>query len=143
MAIARTVIGENATQQKLDQIAEQAAGSPLFAEELARVMATGKAASTAPTIEAAIQVSLDTLTPDARDALLQMSVLGIAVWDDALRSLGVEKVDAAKRSSYGGSGVFVCGSASLGKGGIQRQATEWMFRPRKYPILNLVKNSKS
>ena len=43
-------------EAKLDQVAQQAAGSPLFAEELARVIASGKDAATAPTIEAAIQV---------------------------------------------------------------------------------------
>ena len=89
MEIARAVIGCPSDDPKLGQVAEQAAGSPLFAEELARALAAGKPLAAVPTIEAAIQVSLDALEPAAYDALLRMSALGLAVWDKAVGALGV------------------------------------------------------
>jgi tetratricopeptide (TPR) repeat protein len=93
--IARSILGAKATDEQLDRVAEQAAGSPLFAEELARLMAAGKNAETAPTIEAAIQVSLDALDDAARSAVVRMSVLGLSVWDAGVRHLGVENDEGA------------------------------------------------
>ena len=95
MEIARAVIGCEAADPKLDQVAHQAAGSPLFAEELARVIASGKQVATVPTIEAAIQVSLDALPPDIHEALLRMSVFGLTAWDAGLGALGVERAGEA------------------------------------------------
>ena len=87
--IARAVMGADADQAKLDQVAKQAAGSPLFAEELARVIALGRTLATVPTIEAAIQVSLDGLDAASRDALVRMSIFGLAAWDKGLAALEV------------------------------------------------------
>ncbi|MCC6528021.1 MAG: protein kinase [Polyangiaceae bacterium] len=95
MEIARAVIGCDASDPKLGQVAEQAAGSPLFAEELARVIAAGKPLAAVPTIEAAIQVSLDALDGTAHEALLRMSALGLAVWDKAVAALGVRSAATA------------------------------------------------
>src|SRR5690606_31523181 len=95
MEIARAVIGCKSDDPQLTQVAKQAAGSPLFAEELARVIASGKAAATVPTIEAAIQVSLDALEPGCRDALVRMSVFGLAGWDGGAAALGVERPEEA------------------------------------------------
>jgi tetratricopeptide (TPR) repeat protein len=81
----------------LDQVAQQAAGSPLFAEELARVIASGKDATTAPTIEAAIQVSLDALDDAAREAVIKMSVFGLSIWDTGVAALGVSDPGGALR----------------------------------------------
>jgi tetratricopeptide (TPR) repeat protein len=92
--IARSIIGAKATEEQLDRIAEQAAGSPLFAEELARLLAAGKNAETAPTIEAAIQVSLDALDDAARSAVVRMSVLGLSVWDAGVRRLAVDSAES-------------------------------------------------
>ncbi len=94
MEIARALIGCDKDDPKLGQIAKQAAGSPLFAEELARVIAAGKSASSVPTIEAAIQVSLDALDDAARSALVHMSVFGLASWDKGLAATGLEAVGA-------------------------------------------------
>ena len=60
-------------RQLTEFIATQAAGSPLFAEELARLAAKGQDATSAPTIEAAIQVHLDALDDAARDAAARSS----------------------------------------------------------------------
>ena len=90
LEIARAVTGRSVGDAELEQIAMQAAGSPLFAEELARVMAAGKPLTNVPTIEAAIQVSVDALEPELRTALTRMSVYGLAVWDDAVRAVGVD-----------------------------------------------------
>ena len=87
--IARAMIGASASDAMLDQVAQQAAGSPLFAEELARVIAAGKDMGKAPTIEAAIQVSLDALEETTRDAVVRASVFGMSVWDAGLAALGV------------------------------------------------------
>ena len=94
MEIARAVIGCSVGDPKLDQVAKQAAGSPLFAEELARVIAAGKPVSAVPTIEAAIQVSLDALDPVARDATVQISVFGLSGWDQGLEAVGFSEPTA-------------------------------------------------
>jgi serine/threonine protein kinase/tetratricopeptide (TPR) repeat protein len=99
--IARAMIGVGATDAMLDQVAQQAAGSPLFAEELARVVASGKDMGTAPTIEAAIQVSLDALEESARDAVVRASVFGMSVWDAGVVALGVEDAESSLRKLVG------------------------------------------
>ncbi|HEY2509396.1 MAG TPA: protein kinase [Polyangiaceae bacterium] len=92
-AIARAMLGDRATgdagDQLTDFIATQAAGSPLFAEELARLAAKGQDATSAPTIEAAIQVHLDALEDAHRDAAIKLSVFGMVGWDAGLNALGV------------------------------------------------------
>jgi serine/threonine protein kinase/tetratricopeptide (TPR) repeat protein len=95
--IARAMIGAGATDAMLDQVAQQAAGSPLFAEELARVVASGKDMGTAPTIEAAIQVSLDALEEATRDAIVRASVFGMSVWDAGLSALGTPDAGSTLR----------------------------------------------
>jgi serine/threonine protein kinase/tetratricopeptide (TPR) repeat protein len=99
--IARAMIGAAATDAMLDQVAQQAAGSPLFAEELARVVAAGKDMGTAPTIEAAIQVSLDGLEESAREAVVRASVFGMSVWDAGLSALGVPEPELPLRKLIG------------------------------------------
>lgn len=89
MEIARAVLGCDVGDPSLERIAKQAAGSPLFAEELSRVVASGKEIALMPTLEAAIQVSLDALDAEARDAITRMSVFGIVSWDAGLAALGV------------------------------------------------------
>jgi tetratricopeptide (TPR) repeat protein len=88
-AIAKAMLGDKASDKVLDRIAAQAAGSPLFAEELARLTALGRDTHAAPTIEAAIQVSLDALDETNRDALARLSLFGLSGWDSGLRALGV------------------------------------------------------
>jgi tetratricopeptide (TPR) repeat protein len=95
--IARAMIGAGATDAMLDQVAQQAAGSPLFAEELARVVAAGKDMGKAPTIEAAIQVSLDAIEESSKEVVVRASVVGMSVWDAGLTALGVDDADAALR----------------------------------------------
>jgi len=99
--IARSMIGPGATDAVLDQVAQQAAGSPLFAEELARVVASGRDMGTAPTIEAAIQVSLDGLEESARDAVVRASVFGMSVWDAGVVGLGVDDAASSLRKLVG------------------------------------------
>jgi hypothetical protein len=96
-AIATSILGDKAAEPLLDRIAAQAAGSPLFAEELAHLTASGRDAHSAPTIEAAIQVSLDALDERCRDAVLRLSVFGLSGWDGGLTALGVASPEAALR----------------------------------------------
>jgi eukaryotic-like serine/threonine-protein kinase len=95
--IARAVLGSSATEAMLDQVAQQSAGSPMFAEELSRVIASGKDVAKAPTIEAAIQVSLDALDDQSRDAVVRASVFGLSVWDAGVAAIGVGEPEAALR----------------------------------------------
>ena len=95
--IARAVLGSSATEAMLDQVAQQSAGSPMFAEELSRVIASGKDVAKAPTIEAAIQVSLDALDDQSRDAVVRASVFGFSVWDAGVAAIGVGEPEAALR----------------------------------------------
>lgn len=86
--IAETMLGGRCTTEILDNISSQAGGSPLFAEELARLESVGRTVSQAATIEAAIQASLDALDEDSRSALEGLSVLGMSCWDLALGQFG-------------------------------------------------------
>lgn len=93
-SIAKAILGDKANGTEGDELVEtisaQAAGSPLFAEELARLAHQGRDAASAPTIEAAIQVSLDALDENVRDAAAKLSVFGMQVWSEGLSALGVK-----------------------------------------------------
>jgi eukaryotic-like serine/threonine-protein kinase len=97
-AIARALLGEEASDVLVERIAEQAAGLPLFAEELARLSASGRDTGRAPTIEAAIQVSLDALDEECRDAVGRLSVLGLSSWDSALEALGMPQAESVMKA---------------------------------------------
>lgn len=92
-AIAVAVLGERVAGAEgalvAETIAAQAAGSPLFAEELARLTAQGRDVTSAPTIEAAMQVQLDALDDSVREAAAKLSVYGLSGWDAGLAALGV------------------------------------------------------
>jgi tetratricopeptide (TPR) repeat protein len=85
--IARSLLGPQATEAQLEEVAQQAAGSPLFAEELARLVSKGKGLRGAATIEAAIQVTLDSLDDAVRDSVGRLSIFGQACWDRGLEAL--------------------------------------------------------
>lgn len=93
-AIAQAVLGDRLSDDLLEQIVAQAAGSPLFAEELARLAAAGRDASKAPTIEAAIQTSIDALEEPLRDAIRRMSIFGLSSWPPGLTRLGVVNAES-------------------------------------------------
>lgn len=101
-AIAKAMLGTRAEgdegEARVEAIAAQAAGSPLFAEELARLAAKGQSGAAAPTIEAAIQVNLDSQDDAARDAALKLAVFGPSGWDRGLEALGVGDPAAALRA---------------------------------------------
>lgn len=120
--IAAALLGEAAGEDVLERIAEQAAGSPLFAEELSRLAAAGRDPTGAPTIEAAIQVSLDTLDEECRDAVGRLSVLGLTCWDTALEALGVERPEGVMRA-LAANEVLVQQLTSRYPG-----ASEWNFK---------------
>ncbi|MDP9001089.1 MAG: AAA family ATPase, partial [Myxococcota bacterium] len=100
-AIASALLGDRATgaqgETLADSIAQQSAGLPLFAEELARIAAAGRDASDAPTIEAAMQVHLDALDELARDAASRLAVFGQVGWDLGLEAIGVPAASEALR----------------------------------------------
>ncbi len=81
--------------RRLDRAA--VGGTPLFAEELARLAAAGRDASDAPTIEAAMQVHLDALDDFGRDAAAKLAVFGLMGWDVGLEAVGVPSASEALR----------------------------------------------
>jgi eukaryotic-like serine/threonine-protein kinase len=83
---------------EIDRVVGQSGGSPLFAVELARLAARGTNVAIAPTIEAAIQVSLDSLQEQESDAVGRLSVLGATVWDSALTDLGITEATSVIES---------------------------------------------
>ncbi len=97
-SIARALLGEEVSEDVLDQIVDQAGGLPLFAEELARLAATQKVPVNAPTIEAAIQVSLDSLDDECRDAVGRLSVYGLTCWDAGLEALGMSNAESVMKA---------------------------------------------
>ena len=121
-AIATAILGDKAVEPDLDRIAAQAAGSPLFAEELAHLTAAGRDTHAAPTIEAAIQVSLDALEERCRDAVLRLSVFGLSGWDAGLAALGVNHPEATLRK-LAGADLLVEQAESRLAG-----AREWAFK---------------
>jgi tetratricopeptide (TPR) repeat protein len=125
-AIARAMLGERASGDAGDQLTEiiatQAAGSPLFAEELARLAAQGRDAATAPTIEAAIQVHLDALDDTLRATASTLAVFGLRGWDAGLTALGVPNATEALRA-LANSEILVEQASSRFK-----ETREWSFK---------------
>ena len=71
-------------------------------------------------IEAAIQVSLDALDEECRDAVGRLSVFGLTCWDSALESLGMPRAEsvmkvrrALRHSSSSLSGMSATGSTRV------------------------------
>jgi eukaryotic-like serine/threonine-protein kinase len=104
-AIASAMLGDRAVGEAgealTESIATQAAGSPLFAEELARLAAAGRDSTTAATIEAALQVHLDALDDRCRDAAAKLAVFGAVGWDQGLEALGVPDAGETLRDRAG------------------------------------------
>lgn len=111
-AIAQAVLGESAEDDIVDDIVARAGGSPLFAEELARLAATGRLTENAPTIEAAIQASLDSLDDASRDAVLRLSVFGQSCWEAGLSALDDPPQQANLFSRLAGQEILVQQSSS-------------------------------
>jgi tetratricopeptide (TPR) repeat protein len=125
-SIARAILGERADggggEMLVEIIAVQAGGSPLFAEELARLAATGRDATSAPTIEAAIQVNIDALDEQARAAASLLAVFGKRGWDAGLTALGVPNATDTLRA-LGTSELIVEQASSRFK-----DTREWAFK---------------
>lgn len=99
--IASALLGERARGEQgealIESIAQQSAGLPLFAEELARIAAAGRDGSSAATIEAALQVHLDALDELGRDAASKLAMFGQVGWDAGLEAIGVPAASVALR----------------------------------------------
>ncbi len=125
-AIAKAILGEKASSPEgealVESISAQAGGSPLFAEELARLAHQGRDAASAPTIEAAIQVHLDALEEDVREAAMKLSVFGLQVWGAGLEALGVKNAAEVMRTLTAAE-MIVEQAASRFK-----ETREWAFK---------------
>jgi tetratricopeptide (TPR) repeat protein len=124
--IARAILGERAHGEAGEALAEsiaaQAGGSPLFAEELSRLAAQGRDASSAPTIEAAMQVQLDALEDPVREAAARFAVFGLSGWDLGLDALLVPNAAEVLRA-LAAAEVLVEQACSRFKG-----TREWAFK---------------
>jgi tetratricopeptide (TPR) repeat protein len=125
-SIARAMLGDRALGEAGEELAEtiaaQAAGSPLFAEELARLAAQGRDAKAAPTIEVAMQVHLDALDDLLRAAACTLAVFGLCGWDAGLLALGVPNATETLRA-LARSEVLVEQATSRFK-----ETREWSFK---------------
>ncbi|MDB4940792.1 MAG: Serine/threonine protein kinase [Labilithrix sp.] len=125
-AIAQAILGDKARSAEgetlVESIATQAGGSPLFAEELARLAHQGRDAASAPTIEAAIQVSLDALDEDVREACMKLSVFGMQLWDAGLAALGVRNATDVMRLLTAAEVVVEQASSRF------KETREWAFK---------------
>lgn len=125
-SIAKAILaarGESAEGEALiESIATQAGGSPLFAEELARLAHQGRDAASAPTIEAAIQVHLDALDEEVREAATKLSVFGMQVWDAGLVALGVRGAAEAIRALTSAEVLVEQASSRF------KETREWAFK---------------
>ena len=125
-AIAKAILGDKAQsadgEALVESIATQAGGSPLFAEELARLAHQGRDAASAPTIEAAIQVSLDALDEDVREASTKLSVFGMQVWDSGLISLGGRNAGDVMRALSNAEVIVEQASSRF------KDTREWAFK---------------
>ncbi len=79
----------------VEAVCERAAGSPLYAEQLAAMRRTMPIAGSSeddlpipPTIQALLAARIDQLTPELHDTLLDASVVGKTFWIGALAALG-------------------------------------------------------
>jgi len=125
-AIAKAILAERGQTAEgealVESIATQAGGSPLFAEELARLAHQGRDAASAPTIEAAIQVHLDALDEDVRDAATKLSVYGMQVWDAGLTALGVRNAAESIRALTSAEVLVEQASSRF------KETREWAFK---------------
>ncbi len=125
-AIAQAILGDKARgaggEALVESIATQAGGSPLFAEELSRLAHQGRDAASAPTIEAAIQVSLDALDEEVRDASTKLSVFGMQVWGAGLAALGVRNGTDVMRALTAAEVVVEQASSRF------KDSREWAFK---------------
>jgi eukaryotic-like serine/threonine-protein kinase len=125
-AIAKAILGEKANSTEgealVESISAQAGGSPLFAEELARLAHQGRDAASAPTIEAAIQVHLDALDEDVREAAMKLAVFGLQVWDAGLEALGVKNASEMMRTLTAAEMIVEQASSRF------KDTREWAFK---------------
>ncbi len=81
----------------IERVVATAGGNPLFIEELVAALEDDPNAEQLPaTVRAAIAARVDALSPVARTALLNASVIGVTFWRNVVEGLGdVEDIDAA------------------------------------------------
>jgi tetratricopeptide (TPR) repeat protein len=126
-AIAKAILGDKKAstaegEALVESISAQAGGSPLFAEELARLAHQGRDAASAPTIEAAIQVHLDALEEDVREAAMKLAVFGLQVWDAGLEALGVKNASEVLRTLTAAEVIVEQASSRF------KETREWAFK---------------
>jgi len=86
--LAASRLPDGVGRDEVVRVVEVAEGNPLFIEELAAALGEGRAGDELPvTVRAAIAARIDSLSADARTALLFASVVGRTFWHDVVREV--------------------------------------------------------
>jgi serine/threonine protein kinase len=85
--LARQVLGGDVSSDQIARIVEQAAGNPLFLEELIRAASERKSGELPATVAAMIQARISRLAARSRRALRAASVFGETFWENGVRNL--------------------------------------------------------
>jgi tetratricopeptide (TPR) repeat protein len=85
--LARQVLGEGISEERMARLVGQAAGNALYLEELIRAVAEGKGDGLPETVLAMMQSRLEALEPLARQIVRAGSVFGEVFWARAVASL--------------------------------------------------------
>jgi serine/threonine protein kinase/tetratricopeptide (TPR) repeat protein len=85
--LVHEVLGPQVPEALIHQLVEQAAGNPLFLEELIRAVAEGRGEQAPRTVLAMLQARLGRLEAGARQALLAASLFGRTFWAGGVSAL--------------------------------------------------------
>jgi eukaryotic-like serine/threonine-protein kinase len=85
--LVRTMLGDQAPDDRVDAIVERAGGNAFFLEELIRASAAGDGGALPAAVLAIVQARLEALEPEARRALRAASVFGQVFWSGGVERL--------------------------------------------------------
>ncbi|PTL81267.1 serine/threonine-protein kinase [Vitiosangium sp. GDMCC 1.1324] len=98
--LVREVLGPETPDALIERLVEQAAGNPLFLEELIRGEAEARGGTAPETVLAMLQARLGRLEPRARQVLLAASFLGRSFWDGGVSALLGEECSRPKLEGW-------------------------------------------
>jgi serine/threonine protein kinase/tetratricopeptide (TPR) repeat protein len=98
--LVREVLGPGTPDALIERLVEQAAGNPLFLEELIRGEAEGRGEAAPQTVLAMLQARLGRLESSVRQVLLAASILGRSFWDGGVSALLGEEFSRPKLEGW-------------------------------------------
>ncbi|MBW2457980.1 MAG: protein kinase, partial [Deltaproteobacteria bacterium] len=97
--LARQVLGEQASEELVDRLVDQAEGNAFYLEELIRTVAEGKSGKLPESVLAMVQSRLEALDTEGRRVLRAASVFGQVFWRGGAEKL-VGKTGAAALNDW-------------------------------------------